>query len=436
NYKILNDLLVIEDKKNVILFDSASLLISTIAKTKNLTDAIVAFKNYKRQACKNVNQKDVFQKDHNNMSICLLLSNDCNLNCKYCYADGGSYSDVKGKMDNKSIDESLKFISKNFKDEKKLNISFFGGEPLLFPKSIKYFIERSKTCLPNTKLSFGLTTNGTILNDEIFSLLKNNRIYFQISLDGDKSIQDDLRSTKTGQGSYDRIFKNLEQFKKIKKNLVFRTTITPKNLYLSKIYNHFKVLGAKKVHFEIIGTSPCSPLYFNNQTIKIYKTELNKLAKIYYKDFVNENKPINISNFTKFFKHIHFGLKKYKNCAVFNNLIAINFKGAIYPCHRFVGMKNYKLGDISQNFDINKSHVQIKNIEKHPSCKKCFARYLCGGGCYHNSLYTLEAKKLFSSPHCAVYRHSVFLSIWLYANLIQSKKRDNFIKFIESSISL
>ncbi|NGX32370.1 MAG: hypothetical protein K1060chlam4_00413 [Candidatus Anoxychlamydiales bacterium] len=336
-------------------------------------------------------------------------------------------------MDNKIIAKSLKFISKNFNLTKNIYISFFGGEPLLFPKSIKYFIERSKTFLPNQKLLFTMTTNGTIFNNEIFSLLKDNKINFQISLDGDKTFQDILRTTKSGQGSYDAIFKNLEQFKKITKNISFRSTITPKNLCLSKIYNHFKILGAKSVHFEIISTSSSNPLYFNNQNIEKYKIELNKLANIYYIDFLKETHPINIRNFTRFFKPIHFGIKRYKSCGIFNNFIAIDFKGSIYPCQRFVGMKNFKLGEISQDFDINKSQHMIKNVNKHPSCKKCFARYLCGGGCYNNSLYTSDPKKLFSSPHCQIYRHTTSLAIWLYANLIQSKKKNPFIEFMQSS---
>ncbi len=434
DYKVIKDFILIKDKVNNILFDSNSLIISIINKTEPILKAITTFKNYKKQLQKEIKKNKypnnkASEKEEKKLGICLLISNDCNLNCKYCYADGGSYTNTKGKMDNQVIDKTLKFISKNFNSQKNIFISFFGGEPLLFPKSIKYFIKRSKEVLPNVNFSFAMTTNGTILNDAIFSLLKNEKIDFQISLDGDKIIQDTLRRTINNQGSYDRILKNLKKFKKIKKNLSFRATITTKNLYVSKIYQHFKNLGAKKIQFEIVGIKSTNSLYLNDQSIKIYKIELNKLSKIYLEDFIKEKKTINLYNFSKFFKFIHLGIKKIRNCAIFDNLIAINFKGEIYPCHRFVGKKDFKLADISQNFDINNSREMIKNVDEHPSCKKCFARYLCGGGCYYNSLYSSDPKKLFFSPHCKIFRHTLSLAIWLYSNLIQSKKKDYFIDF-------
>lgn len=434
NYKVLDGFVILENHSDNLFFDSSSLILFSEKKSKGIYRSISCFKEYKKQFKDSLNENPqktvaISGDDKPNLekiSLCILTSNNCNLRCKYCYASGGAYLQDRGKMDKKIIDACIAFISKNFCFSKDIYITFFGGEPLLYPKAIQYFIERTKTVFPDIKFHYSLTTNGTIFNDSIYSLLKENKIDFQISLDGDKIHQDGLRVTKSLKGSYDTIIKNLGKFKIFTDRFAFRATITPKNLILSNIYTHFKNLGAKKMHFEILSTFKDDPLYFKIEDIENYKIQLNKLAYLYYEDFLNDETPIDITNFTRIFKSLHYGTKKNKFCGAFTNLIAINFKGEIYPCHRYVGMKNYRTGDISQKFKFPMPK-ELFEIEKHPSCKKCFARNLCGGGCYNNSIYS-NPEELFASAHCHGYRHTALLAIWLYANLIQTAK-DKFLRF-------
>ena len=139
------------------------------------------------------------QKESNGMNLCaltLMVSQECNMRCAYCYGDCGEYNN-KGMMTSETAIKAIDYLVENTKEDK-LAIAFLGGEPVLNFSLIKEVVEYCSkiSSESNKKFSYTITTNGTLLNDEIEKFLIDNNIKTQISIDGTKNNHDRMRYFK------------------------------------------------------------------------------------------------------------------------------------------------------------------------------------------------------------------------------------------------
>ena len=119
------------------------------------------------------------------MDFTIWVTRRCNLSCKYCYEGNNK---LAASMDIKTADKTIEFICKTIKKvDENINVIFHGGEPLLEYDLIKYFIKSLKENIDTRRINFGITTNGTIINDEIYNFTINeietdNNKYSEINL--------------------------------------------------------------------------------------------------------------------------------------------------------------------------------------------------------------------------------------------------------------
>ena len=134
-------------------------------------------------------------------SLCLMVAQDCNLRCKYCFGDGGSYGGQRAVMSEEIGRAAVDFIIKNSKNRKHCEIDFFGGEPLINLKTVKAVTEyvRKRETETGKIFKLTLTTNGMLLNDDTTQWLNDNNISVVLSLDGRKSVHDAMRPDAAGQ---------------------------------------------------------------------------------------------------------------------------------------------------------------------------------------------------------------------------------------------
>ncbi|MBR1396627.1 MAG: 4Fe-4S cluster-binding domain-containing protein, partial [Selenomonadaceae bacterium] len=149
-------------------------------------------------------------------SLCLMVAQDCNLRCKYCFGDGGSYGSNRAIMNEKVGRAAVDFIIKNSKSRRHCEIDFFGGEPLINLNTVKAVTEyvRQREAETGKIFKLTLTTNGMLLNDSAIKWLNDNNISLVLSLDGRKEIHDAMRPDSAGHGSYDRALKNFKNLVK------------------------------------------------------------------------------------------------------------------------------------------------------------------------------------------------------------------------------
>ncbi len=411
-FDFVNEILIVNDKDRVCFFDPNNLFIFSKKADVSIQEAINNYKVHIKKILPSRTNKSINLKNVPTVNLELHITDNCNLRCRYCYLRN-NYLLKNKNMSEKTITKAFDFVLQNFPKVKSVQISLFGGEPAFFFKKFEYLLNIAKQKFKEKKVFFTFATNGTVLNKEIISFIKQKEVSFCLSMDGGQKIQDYLRPTLDGSGSFKIIEKNLPILKKINTSLMARVTITPYNIKLSDLFEHLKAKGFKKINFVL-----CSSDEFQiNQ--KIFENELEKFSEVYSKHIIEAEEIIDVLMFSTFLRKLHIGEKRYNHCNNGKNIFAVSIDEKIYSCHRFVGNDKFQIGDLNTGFN-EQSSIRKKllkfNVAKEAKCKNCFAKYICAGGCTH------EKHILSSKISCEITRLLLYLSIKIYFRLLNYPK--------------
>ncbi|ONI45313.1 hypothetical protein AN641_00565 [Candidatus Epulonipiscioides gigas] len=353
--------------------------------------------------------------------ITLILVQACNLACGYCYAQEGEYAD-KGIMSKEVALNAIDYLLENSGDRQDLYITFFGGEPLLCFELIKEIVAycKSKEKTSGKNFKYNMTTNGTLLTNEISQFIIKNKISTMISIDGDIEQHDSKRYYKNGNGCYNEIIEKTTYLRE-QKYLSARATISDSNLELKKIFEHLAVLD-----FKSIPMAPAYNLLTDNEH-KLYVKELNNLCNYFenlLKSDITKAKKLRI--LWKVITNIHNGSIRYTACGAGINGIAIDINGNFYPCHRFVSNKEYIIGNLYQaqnSIEEFANNVHIDNIQ---SCRKCYLRLICAGSCSHENYTATGSIHNVYKRQCIETKVIYNNIIMIYLRLTDSEKTEIF----------
>ncbi|MFW9882171.1 MAG: radical SAM protein, partial [Candidatus Thorarchaeota archaeon] len=175
------------------------------------------------------NNKEFSSSNEENPSVVnmvLFLAQECNMNCVYCYGDSGKFSG-NGIMSEETAFRAVDWLIANSNNANIIKIEFFGGEPLLNFSVLKRIIPyaKEKAILNDKRVFFSITTNGTLINDEIITFLINEKIEVSISFDGPPEYQNKQRPFKNGKGSYDKVLSSIKKMRESKLQFSARTTL-------------------------------------------------------------------------------------------------------------------------------------------------------------------------------------------------------------------
>lgn len=187
-------------------------------------------------------------------ALCLHVAHDCNLKCRYCFAEEGEYHGKRALMSAEVGRQALDFLVANSGKRRNLEVDFFGGEPLMNWDVVKELVAygRELEQSHHKKFRFTLTTNGILLNDEIMDYLNENMDNVVLSIDGRQEVHDRMRPTPNGKGSYGLI---LDKFKKMAElrgqtRYYVRGTFTRENLDFAKDVLHLADEGFQQISIE------------------------------------------------------------------------------------------------------------------------------------------------------------------------------------------
>jgi uncharacterized protein len=332
-------------------------------------------------------------KDSQLRQICLNVTHRCNLNCDYCYGGDGSYGGPARHMSRNTAEQAVDFLMKASGNSHSCRITFFGGEPLLNFHLVKHIVQyaRKKAAKLNKEMFFGITTNGVLLDDENCDFLIKEKIEVTFSFDGPKGIQDKNRPFKSNKkkSSYDVIYPKILKFiEKAEKNKCFygfRATITrPGLINMQEVGDFFNCFKTKQVYYdtaEYKNGMSSGGLAISEDDLRIYRQQVKEMAEEYKADPL---KPRNNSIFSGPLKSIQQQTRRTHFCKSPGcSYIGVSAQGDIFPCHRFVGGKETKLGNVWQGFDREKwlkKYVKA-HIFNSQRCSACWIRYFCGGMC-------------------------------------------------------
>lgn len=323
-------------------------------------------------------------------ALCLHIAHDCNLACKYCFAEEGEYHGRRALMSFEVGKKALDFLVANSGSRVNLEVDFFGGEPLMNWDVVKQLVEygRSLEKEHNKKFRFTLTTNGVLLNDEIMDYLNKEMSNVVLSLDGRKEVNDNMRPFRTGKGSYDLIVPKFQKLadSRNQNNYYVRGTFTRNNLDFSEDVKHFADLGFKQMSIEPVVGPEEDPYSIREEDLPKIMEEYDKLAL----EYIKREKEGNGFNFFHFMIDLNQGpcvYKRLSGCGSGSEYLAVTPWGDFYPCHQFVGNEEFLLGNVDEGIireDIVKDFCNC-NVYTKEKCRNCFARFYCSGGCAANA---------------------------------------------------
>jgi len=326
-------------------------------------------------------------------SICLNIAHDCNLRCKYCFASTGDFGGGRKLMTFEVGKAAIDFLLKNCGSRRNLEVDFFGGEPLMNFDVVKEIVRYSRAAekVKNKNIRFTITTNALLLDAEKIDFINSEMSNVVLSLDGRREVNDLLRKTISGDGSYDLIVPKIKLLveKREQKNYYVRGTFTRENLDFTGDVLHLAELGFEQISVEPVITDDSNDLSIRKEDLPQVFAEYEKLSKEIIK-LKKEGKGFNFFHFMIDLEEGPCLIKLLRGCGCGNEYVAITPEGDIYPCHQFVGQNDYIMGNV-MNEGEKLTAISIKkdfshaNIFAKKDCTKCWAKFYCSGGCNANN---------------------------------------------------
>ncbi len=323
-------------------------------------------------------------------ALCMHIAHDCNLACRYCFAEEGEYHGRRAMMSYEVGKKALDFLIANSGSRRNLEVDFFGGEPLMNWQVVKDLVAygREQEKKFNKHFRFTVTTNGVLLNDEIQDFINKEMDNVVLSLDGRKEINDKMRPFRNGKGSYDLIVPKFQKLadSRNQERYYIRGTFTRNNLDFSNDILHYADLGFKQMSIEPVVGEETDPYAIREEDLPQIFEEYDKLAKV----MIEREKEGKGFNFFHFMIDLEGGpciYKRLSGCGSGTEYLSVTPWGDLYPCHQFVGQDEFLMGNVDEG--ITKPEIADEfrscSVYSKDKCRNCFAKFYCSGGCMANA---------------------------------------------------
>ena len=325
-------------------------------------------------------------------AMCLHIAHDCNLACRYCFAEEGEYHGRRALMSAEVGKKALDYLVAHSGKRRNLEVDFFGGEPLMNFEVVKeitaYGRELEKT--HDKKFRFTMTTNGVLLNDEIKDFINKECGNVVLSVDGRKDVHDRMRPFRNGAGSYDLIMPKFHDMadSRHQMNYYVRGTFTHHNLDFSEDVLSLADQGFKQISVEPVVADASEDYALREEDLPKIREEYDKLAV----EMIRREREGRGFNFFHFMIDLTGGpcvYKRLSGCGCGTEYLAVTPWGDFYPCHQFVGHEEYLLGNvfdgITEQGMAHRRTFNACNVYSKEKCKNCFSKFYCSGGCAANA---------------------------------------------------
>ena len=294
-------------------------------------------------------------------ALCLHIAHDCNLACRYCFAEEGEYHGRRALMSYEVGKKALDFLIANSGSRRNLEVDFFGGEPLMNWQVVKDLVAYGRELEKqyDKHFRFTLTTNGVLLNDEVQEFVNKEMDNVVMSLDGRKEIHDHMRPFRNGKGSYDLVVPKYQKLadSRNQEKYYIRGTFTRNNLDFSEDVMHFADLGFKQISIEPVVGDDTEDYAIQKEDLPQIFDEYDKLAKM----MVERERSGKGFNFFHFMLDLEGGpcvAKRLSGCGSGTEYLAVTPWGDLYPCHQFVGQEEF-LTRVLQNLRLQMSSADV-----------------------------------------------------------------------------
>lgn len=329
--------------------------------------------------------KDVYKKVD---SVTILLTNDCNLRCDYCFEANKGKDYILKETAEEIMMRTYRNLPKDTYGENKFTVNLFGGEPMLAWPVIKHLCDVANR--EHLNVAFGITTNMTMMTDEMLRYIDDNDIFLLTSVDGNQAAHDTHRC-----GSYSTVIRNIQ--KVINRGLTHlievRMTVTPETAkYMAESVKMFIDMGINN-----ICPVAASDIEWSDEAIEEFRKAYRDTLNMYVDILNDENNCRNIS-IRKVDEALNAVLSPHgdfdKMCNIASTRwVVADWNGDIWPCPDFPTTDNeelqkLKIGNFFTGVDVDKIRTEpMKAKFDMEKCKNCPAKASCKSGCPYQNFY-------------------------------------------------
>ncbi|MCX7921229.1 MAG: 4Fe-4S cluster-binding domain-containing protein [Clostridia bacterium] len=361
----------------------------------------------------------------NAYSICFILTHACNLNCIYCFDKEQRKSNAGTGLDFNAAKKAIEDVMAKYK---KITLWFFGGEPLLkfgLIRDIVAFCEDMRIQRKEFEFRYTITTNGTLINEEVLEFFSKHRFSMLVSHDGSDEILDRQRPRGGHiQNSSSDIRRGLEmavEYRDRLSSMAVRSTITRNTLaLLPEIFFKFRSMGIERIFLSPVCGKEID-FAMTKEDAENWRAQFTRLVwNILKRGELNDIKAL--PQIFDFLFNLEYGIQGKRSCGMGKNSCTVDVDGRRYICHRFIPRSEFEIDPQTQEC----SHLGIKEYlscledNSHP-CNMCWAKNICGSGvCPHiNEMWTGSVATPYG-PICDVQRQIIELACWAYYKLRKS----------------
>jgi uncharacterized protein len=310
--------------------------------------------------------------------LVLMLSSGCNMACSYCFEKDVPATSTPRLMSRSIAKTTILWYFENLQSDK-AHLQLYGGEPLLNWKILKFVVKCANFLAKKhgVELTTYLITNGTLLDNSKAKWLVDNFVSVQVSVDGDPKTHDRYRRLKDGSATSNLVKPGVDALGALKADFNLRAVLTKSNLSPGFIIDGLRKWNSAKVSFEIVATDE-KGIKLDEKDWELFNMNYQKYLAKPYSDW--ENIPHEMQSII-----LNLCQRKYLvyGCGAGVTEVTVSPMGEIYECQR---LYRDPIGSVQfmEKFVPNSRGFQTP-VDERPVCRDCWARYLCGGGCLHQT---------------------------------------------------
>jgi len=314
--------------------------------------------------------------------IDVLITENCNCRCDYCFIEGKRPK----RMTEEIVRATVDFLLGKSRSLRRVELLLFGGEPLTAFDLMQVAVEYGdyEAAMTGKRVSYSMTTNGTLFNEEKLKFCRDHGIRFLLSIDGDEETHNAHRKFANGRGTYSAVAKKIPLMKQYQPWLGARVTPTPENLH--KLFDNVIHLQALGINQFIIG--PASGLQYSEDVVAVYRRQLVKLGDYYVRQ-KKAKAPLRKGMFEND-KDSKPGSKRgVWGCGAGRGRLSVSASGEIQPCAKvqglseLAGIPKFSLGNVLTGFtnlDARREFISFR-YDLRNACQNCNITDDCAGGC-------------------------------------------------------
>ncbi|WP_373501848.1 radical SAM protein [Desulfococcus sp.] len=328
-------------------------------------------------------------------TLVLHVTDACNLGCTYCYHGRSASAEGpdagRGRaMPVETAKRAVDFLMDASAGLEEVVLVFFGGEPLLnlplMAETVGYARQRSTEA--GKKVSFAVTTNGTLLTPRAIAFLHANDIGVTVSMDGIEPVHDRFRRFPDGSPSYRAILPGVRALLTAprKKPVVARVTVAGAPDHVPRTLDHLLAMGFSEAGF--------APVTTDDRAFQLDAPAMERLLDQFrllsarFLETALAGDFLGFTNLVDLLVALHEGEVKTHPCGAGLGLFSVSPDGRLYLCQRLTGREEGGMGDLEGGLDRAKvdRFRAMAGVDRKSECRSCWVRAVCAGGCYHEAL--------------------------------------------------